>query len=289
MKWVIVTGLSGAGKTVALHALEDMGMYCIDNLPVGLLPAMAEQVESVKAHYCGVAIGIDARNLNLQNIMTLLSAVQQQGIEYQVIYLYASQIALIQRFSETRRQHPLSKQHLSLAEAIVEEKKLLQPLMSLADIHIDTSQFNLYHLRDLIRSRVAVSPVEMGTLVLQSFGFKYGVPSEADFMFDVRCLPNPHWQTQLRSLTGQDVAVIDFFKQHTQVNTMLLQLIDFLSLWLQQFKQENRHYLTIAIGCTGGQHRSVFITEQLYLHFEDFYPQVLLRHRELNSLNTHLE
>lgn len=285
MKWIIVTGLSGAGKTVALRSLEDMGIYCIDNLPVSLLPAMVDQIHPVEDSYRGVAIGIDSRNIGLQNISQLLNELKQRGIVYHIIYLTASNAALIKRFSETRRQHPLSQHNLSLSEAIEKEKVLLSPLASQADFHIDTSQLNLYMLRDLIRLRVTACQTDTGTLVFQSFGFKYGLPVDADFVFDVRCLPNPHWQINLRSLTGKDAPVIKYFRSHEQVELLLNQLIEFLETWLVQFKQDNRHYLTIAIGCTGGKHRSVYITEHLYQHFRTFYPQVLLRHREL--LTTH--
>lgn len=281
MKWIIITGLSGAGKTVALRALEDMGAYCIDNLPVGLLPDMVQQIQPVINLYCAIGVGIDARNIGLQNISHLLAQLKKQAICYKIIYLTADDSTLTQRFSETRRKHPLSNQQRALSEAIQQEKHLLQPLATQADLHIDTSKLNLYDLRQLIHARVSVCQADNRTLVIQSFGFKYGVPADADFVFDVRCLPNPHWQAQLRPLTGKDLPVIAFFQQHAQVADMLQSLINFLQQWLLQFKHDNRHYLTVAVGCTGGHHRSVYFAEQLFAHFEYFYPQVLLRHRQL--------
>ncbi len=281
MKLVIVSGLSGAGKTIALHSLEDMGAYCVDNLPVGLLPAFAEHSKKWEiAHEC-TAVGIDARTADVQEIAELLQTLNHLSIPHEVLFLEASDEMLIKRFSETRRRHPLTSAQISLAEAIHRERKLLEPLANLADIRINTSQLHVHQLRDMIRLRINLHPVQGLSLLFQSFGYKYGIPNDVDFMFDVRCLPNPHWQAELRPLTGRDSAVIHFLETQPQVQQMLEHLIHFLEVWVPQFVAENRNYLTIAIGCTGGQHRSVYFAEQLARHFSQQREGVLVRHREL--------
>jgi UPF0042 nucleotide-binding protein len=280
-KIFIISGLSGAGKTIALHSLEDMGAYCLDNLPVGLLSAFIEQLNQLGKVYECVAVGIDARTLALQNVSVLLETLQLIKIPYEVLFLEAKDAVLIQRFGETRRKHPLTSSHISLAEAIKRERQLLEPLASQATIRIDTSSIYVHQLRDLIRLRVRLQLLPGLTLLFQSFGFKYGIPNDADFVFDVRCLANPHWKPELRNLTGRDEAVIHFLRQEPKVQQMLEQLIHFLATWIPQFAAENRSYLTIAIGCTGGQHRSVYLVEQLARHFSQQRAGVLIRHREL--------
>jgi UPF0042 nucleotide-binding protein len=279
MKLLIVSGLSGAGKTIALHSLEDMGAYCIDNLPVGLLPAFAEQSEQI-AHDC-IALGIDVRTAALHDIPALLQKLERTQVPYQILFLDAEDAVLIKRFSETRRKHPLTKGEISLAEAIQRERQLLEPLANRANIRIDTSQTHVHQLRDMIRMRVGLCSSTELSLLFQSFGFKKGIPNDADFVFDVRCLPNPHWETGLRNLTGCDLPVINFLQAQAKVQQMQEQLIGFLETWIPQFEADARNYLTIAIGCTGGHHRSVYLAEQLAQHFSQQKYGVLVRHREL--------
>jgi UPF0042 nucleotide-binding protein len=282
MKILIVSGLSGAGKTIALQSLEDIGLYCIDNLPVALLPIFAEQSEQLGIDQKCVALGVDARTTALSDMPALLQRLERTKVTYQVLFLEADDGVLIKRFSETRRKHPLTTAELPLAEAIKRERILLEPLANRADIRINTSQTDVHQLRDLIRLRMGICSSTGLSLLFQSFGFKYGIPHEADFLFDVRCLPNPHWESRLRNLTGRDAAVIKFLEKQAQVKKMREHLIEFLETWIPEFEADNRNYLTITIGCTGGQHRSVYFAEQLAQHFSQQHYSVLVRHRELS-------
>ncbi len=289
MKILIVSGLSGAGKTIALHCLEDMGLYCIDNLPVALLPAFAEQSEQLEIEQKCVALGVDARTTALSDMPALLQRLERTKVPYQVLFLEAYDWVLIKRFSETRRKHPLTTADLPLVDAIKRERILLEPLASRADIRINTSQTDVHQLRDLIRLRMGLCfSTGLLSLLFESFGFKYGIPNDADFVFDVRCLPNPHWETQLRNLTGRDAAVINFLEKQAQVKKMREDLIGFLETWIPEFEADNRNYLTVAIGCTGGQHRSVYCAEQLAQHFSQQHDSVLVRHRELSVVTERL-
>lgn len=285
MKLIIVSGLSGAGKTIALNSLEDMDVYCVDNLPVGLLPAFAEQTSKLDLGERCVAVGIDARTAALQDMPALLQTLWDNHISYEVIFLEADNNTLIKRFSETRRKHPLSTPNIPLAEAILRERQLLEPVASRADIRINTTHTHVHQLRDMIRLRVKLRHLPRLSLLFESFGFKFGVPNDADFVFDMRCLPNPHWEAGLRSLTGRDEPVINFLRAQPKVQQMYEDLIRFLSDWIPQFEAENRSYLTVAIGCTGGHHRSVFMAEQLMQFFAKQHSVVLVRHRELPVLN----
>ncbi len=285
MKLLIVSGTSGAGKSVALNALEDVGGYCIDNLPMALLPAFAEEmVNAQHHHYEMVAVGIDARNLNndFATFPALLKQLKQTGLPCEVVFIDATDDILIKRFSETRRRHPLTDDEVPLEEAILQERMMLKPIISEADIKLDSSRTNIHQLRELIQKSISERGSESMSVLFQSFGFKHGVPLEADFIFDVRCLPNPHWEPRLRPLTGQDMEVAHFLENHFEVNRMLEQVSDFLEQWLPQFEADNRSYLTVAIGCTGGQHRSVFFVERLSQHFQQQGVCVLTRHRELS-------
>lgn len=286
MKLLIVTGMSGSGKTIALRALEDAGFFCTDNLPVCLLDAYLEHmVESQGDEIEQIAVGIDARSqlANAADLPKLISQLrQQQEFDCEVISIEAKRETLIKRFSETRRKHPLSDHNLSLEQAIDKERELLAPLIDAADLHIDTTQTTLHELRDLIRKRVSDKDDSQLSISFESFGFKHGVPADADFVFDVRCLPNPHWQAELRPLTGLNNEVAKFLEQHEQTKKMLKDLKKFLQDWIPNFEVDGRSYLTVAIGCTGGQHRSVYITNQLYQHFSASRPKVLSRHRELS-------
>lgn len=281
MKLIIVSGLSGAGKSIALNSLEDIGAYCVDNLPVALLPAFAAQVPQICIDHECVTVGLDARTITSRDVPTLLTTLDSLAILHQVLFLEADDAVLIKRFSEPRRKHPLTFKSLALSEAIQSERNLLEPLALRADIRINTSDMHVHQLRDLIRLRIRLHQKQNLSILFESFGFKYGLPRDADFIFDVRCLPNPHWDSDLRSLTGKDSAVINFLQAQPKVQQMLDDLTGFLDNWIGQFAADNRSYLTIAVGCTGGQHRSVYIAEQLVQHFIQKQRDVLVRHREL--------
>ncbi len=285
MKLLIISGLSGSGKSIALHTLEDIGFYCIDNLPMGLLGTFARHLaeESSGRTPDMVAVGIDARNHpdQLQRFGEILKELRSQAIECQIIYLQADDATLLKRFSETRRKHPLSGKGISLADAIVRERELLNPIVQNANLFIDTSHTNIHQLRDLIQERVGNTDSRELSLLFESFGFKHGVPGDADFVFDARCLPNPHWDPNLRPLTGRDQAVAEYLERDELVQAMFGQIRDFLMNWIPHFKADNRSYLTVAIGCTGGQHRSVYLSERLAACFREQYANVALRHREL--------
>jgi RNase adapter protein RapZ len=281
MKLLIISGVSGSGKSIVLHALEDLGYYCIDNLPLYLLPAFAKKMQS-DANQLRAAVGIDARNLpqELQQFPEILVQIQKAGAHCHIVFLDANDATLLKRFSETRRKHPLN--NIPLAEAIRCERELLEAIADKADLRIDTTSTTVHQLRDLISERIGDGTHTRMSLLFQSFGYKHGVPLDADFVFDVRCLPNPHWEPHLRPLSGRDQAVITYLERHETVIQMQQDLIIFLKRWLPRFEDTNRSYLTIAIGCTGGQHRSVYLAEQLAMHFRPLHNRVLCRHRELS-------
>lgn len=281
MKLVILSGRSGSGKTVALHSLEDQEFYCIDNLPLTML---SQLVEKVREHEESVAVSIDARALpdELEHFTKIHKQLVDDGINVEVIFLDSDEATLLKRFSETRRRHPLTQDGLSLREAIDKEKQLLGPIAQASDLNVDTSKLNVHQLRDLIKSRVIGNSSSLD-LMFVSFGYKYGIPSDADFVFDARCLPNPYWDENLRSFTGRDQPVIEFLREQSRVQEFFWQLKVFLHTWLPRFETDNRSYMTVAIGCTGGQHRSVYISEQLAQHFREERSKVNIRHRELDS------
>lgn len=284
MKLVIVSGLSGSGKSVALHTLEDLDYYCIDNLPVALLePFVAQLLDHPQPGQDAVAVGIDARNQSsdLQHFPDILERLRARGIHIEILYLQADDETLLKRFSETRRRHPLSRGTRTLADAIRDERSLLQPISADASLHIDTTHTNVHQLRDLVHERVAGKSDGALSLLFKSFGYKHGIPEDADFVFDVRCLPNPHWDPRLRPQTGLDQDVVDYLDEQPLVDEMYEEIRSFLDVWIPRFERENRSYLTVALGCTGGQHRSVYLTERLGAHFRERYPSVLVRHREL--------
>jgi len=282
MKLYIVSGVSGSGKSTALHVFEDLEYYCIDNLPVVLLPDFAEKCTS-SAFPQNAAIGIDARNVfeDIQNFPQSLEKLKSSGISCELLFFNADDNILIKRFSETRRKHPLSQDDISLADAIVNERKLLDPIADCADLIIDTSHYNIHQLRDMVKNRVAEKPPQTLSILLQSFGFKHGVPSDVDFVFDSRCLPNPYWEINLRKHTGLDNDVANFLKKEPLVNKLINDIQGLLDFWVPQYEACNRSYITIAIGCTGGQHRSVYIVEQLSKHLNGSNKNVIIRHREL--------
>ena len=285
MRLVVVSGRSGSGKSTALNVLEDVGFTCIDNLPASLLPGLFQQATDKQGYNWleNIAVGIDARNLtgDLNQLPKILDELKATGIDYEVIFLDARTSVLIQRFSETRRKHPLSSDHIDLKEAIALETKLLEPITSLANRRIDTSNMTLHQLRDIIKKQIAHTSKGDMAILFESFAFKHGVPSDADFVFDVRCLPNPYWKHALRPFNGNDQPVIEFLESQPEVAAMLADINGFMTRWIPSFRANNRSYLTIAIGCTGGQHRSVYISNTLSEYFVAQYPNTQVRHREL--------
>lgn len=285
IKLVIVSGLSGSGKSVVLHTLEDLGYYCIDNLPMYLLRAMADELkQSPDAPNRKMAVSIDARNQtkNLHQLPALVNDLRQHGIQCQMIFLEAQDDVLLRRFSETRRKHPLTDEKHSLSDAIQLEREMLEPFLSDADLRIDSSMTNQHELRDLIRSHMAEHKQQQISVQFQSFGYKHGVPSDVDFVFDVRCLPNPHWEKELRALTGLDQEVANFLQENERVEQLKKDIISFLEPWVPIFEADGRNYLTIAIGCTGGQHRSVYMVEQISSYYKNSGRETITRHRELS-------
>jgi RNase adapter protein RapZ len=285
MQLVIVSGLSGSGKSTALHVLEDVGYNCIDNLPVSLLPALVAQIEIHKDDQHKFAIGIDVRNAwkDLQIFPDMISTLKEAHLPFTIIFLDSQSSVLIQRFSETRRKHPLSDKHTNLAEAISNEQALLEPIRDTADQIIDTSHLTLHELRDLVKERVVGRNQSSMAILFESFGFKHGVPVNADLVFDARCLPNPHWKPNLRPLTGKDAEVIEFLEAEDAVNEMYQDIESFMHRWLPRYQANNRSYITIAVGCTGGQHRSVYLSERLRAHFSEQFSDVQVRHRDINK------
>ncbi len=280
MRVLIVSGRSGSGKSISLHALEDLGYYCVDNIPVEMIKAL---VDKLRPDHPLLAISIDARNLprDITPLKDLISNLKNSEQNCDILYLDAKDESLLTRFSETRRRHPLSTKDVSLKEAIQQERRLLAPLSEIADIMIDTSNLSNSQLGTIIREQVA--PAERGgiKILLESFGYKRGIPTDADFIFDVRCLPNPYWQPGLRAYTGLDKEVIHYLSKEPRVQEMTDHILRFLEIWIPEFQKDNRSYLTIAIGCTGGQHRSVFVAETLFEKMKKSHPNTLIRHREL--------
>jgi UPF0042 nucleotide-binding protein len=278
MQLVLITGLSGSGKSVALNALEDAGYYCVDNLPVKLLPELVAFL--TQAGYSRAALSIDVRSgTTLEALPQHLSALRQTGTDVTVLFLQAKADTLIQRFSETRRRHPLGGDNRTLAEAIARERELLEPVADVSH-HIDTSDLSPNVLRSWVRDFVHL-PAAGLTLLFQSFAYKYGVPLDTDMVFDVRCLPNPHYDPKLRPYTGRDEPVVEFLAHDPGVQKMLNDIRRFIDEWLPCFDRDSRSYLTIAIGCTGGRHRSVYLAEALAEYFRTRHGSVLVRHREL--------
>ena len=287
MQLFLISGLSGSGKSVALKVLEDSGYYCVDNLPADLLAPLVEHLQH--AGYRNIAVSIDVRSANsVQRLPALLQQIKQRGVDVHVLFLDAQTDTLVKRFSETRRLHPLSdarlrandKQARTLPECVSDERELLTEISNIGH-HIDTTELNANALRAWIKQFIKVDRARL-TLFFQSFGFKHGIPLDADLVFDVRCLPNPHYDPQLRPLTGRDAAVIEFLDNTPGVQDMFADIRDFVERWLPSFVADNRSYLTVAIGCTGGQHRSVYLAEKL-AHYFEHQQQVLVRHRELTQ------
>ncbi len=283
MKLIVVSGRSGSGKTIALRVLEDLGYYCVDNLPVTLLPQLVLEAQD---RYDQLAVSIDVRNMPDESgdIENLLGQIRQASdIEFSSIFTDADNATLIRRYGESRRLHPLSRKHLSLDQAIQQETHLLAPLSSTADLRIDTSTLSIHDLSEQICERVLGRKEKELVLVFESFGFKHGTPKDADFVFDARFLPNPHWVPELRALTGLDAPVREYLQAQPDVMLYSQQIETLLSNWLPHLERNNRSYVTVAIGCTGGQHRSVFITELLAASFRVRNKTVQVRHRTLEK------
>ncbi|MDX8380263.1 MAG: RNase adapter RapZ [Gallionella sp.] len=278
MQLFLLSGLSGSGKSVALKGLEDSGFYCVDNLPTEMLTRLTDYL--LNSGYDKIAVSIDVRSANsVQRLPEMLQQLKQKKLNVHLLFLDAKTDTLVQRFSETRRSHPLSDGVRTLPECVQYERELLAEINAIGH-HIDTSDLKTNTLRTWIKQFITLDESHL-TLSFESFGFKQGIPLDADFVFDIRCLPNPHYELALRPLTGQDGPVIDFLKNIPIVQAMFNDISSFVDRWLPHFILDNRNYLTIAIGCTGGQHRSVYITEKLAQHFQS-RQQVLLRHRELS-------
>lgn len=290
MRLVVISGRSGSGKSTALHLLEDEGFICVDNLPVTLLPAFVAQVsQNPSATQANFAVGIDARNIDgdLGRFAELIDEAALTDVQRQIVYLDASDEVLLKRFSETRRKHPLTDKHRGLTEAITQERQVLGPIATIADTTIDTSRLSLHELRSAVKKLVVGSQAVGLALTFESFGFKHGLPVDADFVFDVRCLPNPYWRQDLRLKSGLEQEVIDFLRGQKDVEAMFKDIHDYLVKWIPSFEDSNRSYLTIAIGCTGGLHRSVYLCERLTQSFSQYYANVQSRHRQLEKHSTY--
>jgi UPF0042 nucleotide-binding protein len=283
MRLIIISGRSGSGKSTALNQLEDEGFYCIDNLPLSLLPSLVEKTSSNQFDlFQGLAVCIDARNAwkDLGDFQVILDSLPS-SLDCQVLFLDAQENTLIRRFGETRRRHPLSTDTIPLADAIVRERELLEPIYSSATLVLDTSQMTLYELRDAIKQRLLGTTAGSMSILVQSFGFKRGVPADADLVFDVRMLPNPHWVKELRLKTGLDPEVQEFLENQPMTAELYNDLCHYLDNWLPRYREGNRSYMTLALGCTGGQHRSVYLADRLFQHYRKQYTAIHVRHREL--------
>lgn len=287
MQIIIVTGLSGSGKSIVLRALEDNNFYCIDNLPATLLPQITQHLNAT--NHSKIAISIDSRSAALEALPQAIESLKADGNQVQVLFLESAVETLVKRFSETRRKHPLSNENTTLAESIASERDLLAGVAALGH-HIDTSNLSANALRNHVRELISFEKTNTNkglVLLFTSFGFKNGIPLDADFVFDVRSLPNPHYDPILKPLTGKDAAVQTFLANQPAAIEMLADIQHYVQKWLPSFNADNRSYLTVAIGCTGGQHRSVYFVEQLSMHFKkhlnnNYKQQVIIRHRELD-------
>ena len=282
MQLIVVSGRSGSGKSTVLKVLEDGGFDCIDNFPVNLLQSLVHNaLRDPRQKDSSIAVCIDARSRDLERFPEILLSLDRMDVDCQVVFLDALSPTLVKRFSETRRRHPLTDLHTDLRQAIDAEAEVLEPLSDLADLTVDTTRLSAQELGELIRLRVLGRAQNRMSLLFRSFGFKHGVPVDADFVFDIRCLPNPHWVPELRPFTGRDEPVIRYLAAEAEVDRMFSDIAGFLDRWLPSFADNNRTYMTVCIGCTGGQHRSVYLAERLGAHFGSRDLDVLVRHREL--------
>lgn len=281
MNVVIVSGLSGSGKTMALNTLEDQGFYCIDNLPLELLSSLFLSPSINERD--NLAIGVDVRSsgTGLKNLPKDLESIRKDGHNVTLVYLHAEENIVLKRYNETRRKHPLTTSEIGLSEALELEQALMADIRSAADLEVDTTFTNIYQLASLLRSRVCNTEHQSLSILFQSFGFKHGIPAATDFIFDVRCLPNPYWISEIRMFSGEEKPVIDWLEKHQEVQEMRQQLIHFFEKWIPSFLENQRAYLTVSIGCTGGRHRSVYMANALAEHFkENFSNDVTVFHRE---------
>ena len=282
---IVVSGMSGSGKSVALNTLEDMDFYCVDNLPADLLPQFVQSVTAEGSARDRLAVGIDVRNRHsdLANIPEWLSAVGALGLDPRLVFFDTADKTLLKRYADTRRRHPLSHLGLSLADAISLERQVLKPLRQLADVVIDTSELNVHQLRRQVITDFGLGHASPLSLLFESFAYRRGVPPDADFVFDVRPLPNPHWDARLRPLSGRDADVRAYLDGNADVEQYATQVEDFLATWLPRLRSETRSYVTVAFGCTGGRHRSVYLAERLANYFRDEgWEEVATHHRELD-------
>lgn len=281
MKLVVISGHSGSGKSVMLRALEDLGYYCVDNIPVNMLPSLTR---TVSEEYEAVAVSIDVRNLPKEpNELAQILSYLTEKWQVTTVFLDSSEDVLLKRFSETRRLHPLSKKNMSLTEAIRAERVVLAPVAERADLRLNTDELSVHQLSELVRERILGKKSSRLVVVFESFGFKHGIPKDADYVFDARFLPNPHWEPELKSLTGFDTRVQIFLRSQPIVTKFISQIQTLISTWLPHLERNNRSYVTVAIGCTGGQHRSVYIVETLADTFAPSHPDVQVRHREMEK------
>lgn len=285
MRLVIISGLSGSGKSVALHALEDLGFYCIDNIPTTMLRSFVDELLLRRdPAFENVGVGLDARNRrrsDIAEIPTLVKQLRANALACEVVFLETDDKVLLSRFSETRRKHPLTDENTSLAEAIKKERELLGPVIDTAELVIDTTDMSVSKLREQISERVAPRTPGKLSIMIESFGYKHGLPANADFVFDVRCLPNPYWEPQLRPLSGNDPPVKNFLDAQPLVQEMIAAIAGFLEEWIPRYQDFQRSYLTVAIGCTGGMHRSVYVAEAIAKRLEARYGPIRTQHDEL--------
>src|SRR5262245_39905045 len=271
--------------------LEDLGFYCIDNIPAALLKSfISHTVRTPEPAYERTAIGLDARNTagEIASVPQLLQELKRGGIHCEMLFLTTSEEELLRRFSETRRKHPMSRDHLDLRAAMAKEREILEPIVYAADLVIDTSRMGVHELRDIVHQRLEQRAVGRLSITFESFGFKHGIPGDADFVFDARSIPNPYWEPTLRNLTGHDPEVIRFLEAQTTVATLIADIAQFMTARIPEYQASNRGYLTVAIGCTGGQHRSVYIVDRLAEIFATRYPNVSARHSSLAAARQRL-
>jgi len=284
MRLILVSGLSGSGKSVALHMLEDLDFYCVDNIPAALLQAfVSHTLRSTDVQYQQVAVGLDARNTRAEiaSVPALVASLRASGVACEFLFLTASDESLLRRYAETRRRHPLSREGSGLRDAIRLERDLLDPVVQAADMIIDTSHTGVHELRELVRRHVERRREARLSIVFQSFGYKHGIPGDADFVFDARALPNPYWEPELRDLTGRDPAVVEYLQNSAAAGALARDITVFLEARIPEFHAANRSYMTVAIGCTGGQHRSVYLVERLAADFATRHRDITARHSRL--------
>lgn len=284
MRLVVVSGLSGAGKSVALHMLEDVGFYCIDNMPAALLrPFISHAVRSGNEQYQRTAVGLDARNTpeEIASLPALIGELKRSGIRCEVLFLQAADEELLKRFADTKRRHPMGGDGKDLRDSIAVERRMLDPIAQGADLIIDTSRMGVHELRDVVSRRIERRAAARLSILFESFGYKHGLPGDADFVFDARTLPNPYWEANLRSYSGRDPQVAAWLEQQPGVSKLIDDIESFVEARIPEHTASNRRYLTVAVGCTGGQHRSVYIVERLAERFARRHDQVATRHNEL--------